>query len=133
MNIPIIALSQLSRDAVKRQGSNSMPQLSDLRESGSIEQDADMVLFIHRYDYQGLNEDPADAGRTELIIAKHRNGEIGNIPLMFRSSEVRFVDEAESLPFQANVSVASLINGDDRFPDPFDGISSNSDFTNTEF
>ena len=133
MNIPIIALSQLSRDAVKRQGSNSMPQLSDLRESGSIEQDADMVLFIYRYDYQGLNEDPADAGRTELIIAKHRNGEIGNIPLMFRSSEVRFVDEAESLPFQANVSVASLINGDDRFPDPFDGISSNSDFTNTEF
>ena len=56
LNVPIIALSQLSRDAVKRTGGNGKPQLSDLRESGSIEQDADMVLFVHRPDYLGLAE-----------------------------------------------------------------------------
>lgn len=95
-NVPIIALSQLSRQAVTRQGSNNRPQLSDLRESGSIEQDADMVLFIHRLDYQGLGgtEDVAK-GQTQLIIAKHRNGEIGDVPLLFRDSMAKFVDGSE--------------------------------------
>lgn len=97
LQIPIIALSQLSRNAVQRQVSNYKPQLSDLRESGSIEQDADMVLFIHRADYGGLSENPEDKGKTTLIIAKHRNGSVGEIPLIFRSSEVKFVDESESL------------------------------------
>ena len=101
MNVPIIALSQLSRDAVKRQGGNNRPQLSDLRESGSIEQDADMVLFIHRYDYQGLSEDASEVGKTDLIIAKHRNGEIGDVPLMFRASEVRFVDMEDTITAQS--------------------------------
>ena len=92
MNVPIIALSQLSRKSEQRDKSNNKPQLSDLRESGSIEQDADMVLFIHRYDYQGLGGDNVAKGDTELIIAKHRNGEIGSIKLIFHDSEARFSD-----------------------------------------
>lgn len=95
MNVPIIALSQLSRQAVTRQGSNNRPQLSDLRESGSIEQDADMVLFIHRLDYQGIGGEDVKQGETQLIIAKHRNGEIGDVDLVFRASEARFVDGRE--------------------------------------
>lgn len=133
MNVPIIALSQLSRDAVKRQGGNNRPQLSDLRESGSIEQDADMVLFIHRYDYQGLNEDASEVGKTDLIIAKHRNGEIGDVPLMFRSSEVRFVDMEDTIAAQSFMPVSSIMNED--MPDPFGGMPSspNSEFMNPEF
>ena len=118
MNVPIIALSQLSRQSENRVGSNRRPQLSDLRESGSIEQDADMVIFIHRYDYQGLNEDPNDVGKTQIIIAKHRNGAIADIDMRFRADEVRFVDEEESLINQAaTMSVASAMNNDNP---PFD-------------
>ena len=113
MNVPIIALSQLSRQSENRVGSNRRPQLSDLRESGSIEQDADMVIFIHRHDYQGLNEDAADVGRTQIIVAKHRNGAIGDIDMRFRADEVRFVDEKESLVnMAASVPVASAMNVD---------------------
>lgn len=113
MNVPIIALSQLSRQSENRQGSNRRPQLSDLRESGSIEQDADMVIFIHRYDYQGLSDNPDDVGRTQIIIAKHRNGSIGDIDMRFRADEVRFVDEQESLVNQADsMPVASAMNDD---------------------
>ncbi len=101
MDVPIIALSQLSRQSENRQGSNRRPQLSDLRESGSIEQDADMVIFIHRYDYQGLSADPDDIGRTQVIIAKHRNGAIADVDMRFRADEVRFVDERESMVNQA--------------------------------
>ena len=101
MDVPIIALSQLSRQSENRQGSNRRPQLSDLRESGSIEQDADMVIFIHRYDYQGLSDNPDDVGRTQIIIAKHRNGAIADIDMRFRADEVRFVDEHESMVNQA--------------------------------
>ena len=110
LNVPIIALSQLSRQAVQRTTSNNRPQLSDLRESGSIEQDADMVLFIHRLDYQGMSENPEDAGKTVLIIAKHRNGEIGDINLVFRSSEVKFVDMSDSLMSQAQQGFSSAMN-----------------------
>ena len=118
LNVPIIALSQLSRAAVQRQTSNNRPQLSDLRESGSIEQDADMVMFIHRADYQGLSENPEDKGKATLIIAKHRNGETCDIDLLFRSSEVKFVDAADSLVEQAARSgnFSSAIN-DAPFPD----------------
>ncbi len=97
LNVPVIALSQLSRSAVNREGSNKRPLLSDLRESGSIEQDADMVLFIHRYDYQGLSEEPEEQGKTDLIIAKNRNGEVGDIHLKFRQSEAKFIEEEDNL------------------------------------
>lgn len=119
LNIPIIALSQLSRNAVQRQASNNKPQLSDLRESGSIEQDADMVLFIHRADYAGMSDNPEDKGKTTLIIAKHRNGSIGEVPLIFRSSEVKFVDESDSLlnaQYDGNVSSAMNSEYDAAFP-----------------
>ncbi len=91
LNIPIIALSQLSR-AVETRGGSKRPQLSDLRESGAIEQDADIVIFIHRPDYYGLTEDPAMTGVSDIIIAKHRNGAVCDVQMRFRSSEVRFVD-----------------------------------------
>lgn len=91
LNIPIIALSQLSR-AVETRGGAKRPQLSDLRESGAIEQDADIVMFIHRPDYYGMEEDPTMKGMAEIIIAKHRNGEVCDVPMRFRASEVKFVD-----------------------------------------
>ena len=111
MQIPIIALSQLSRQSELRDGSRRRPELSDLRESGSIEQDADMVLFIHRLDYQGMAASAEEVGVTQLIIAKHRNGEIGDVPVRFHHEEVRFVDEADSTYRQADV-VNSAMNED---------------------
>jgi len=88
LNIPIIALSQLSR-AVEQRGGDKRPNLSDLRESGQIEQDADMVMFCYRPEYYGFTETMIgdrefDAkGLFMLIVAKHRNGELGEIPLQF--------------------------------------------------
>ena len=82
-----------------------------------------MVLFIHRLDYQGMAASPEDEGKTQLIIAKHRNGEIGDIDLRFHHEEVRFVDEADST-FNQVESVGSAMNNDaapvDYFP-PIDG------------
>ena len=117
LNVPIIALSQLSRQAVNRQGGNGKPVLSDLRESGSIEQDADMVIFIHRPDYVGISEEPGDKEKTQVIIAKHRNGETAEIDMVFKSSMVRFVETNETLDSQAKMSYASAMNNDGR---PFD-------------
>lgn len=95
LDVPILALSQLSR-AVETRGGAKRPQLSDLRESGAIEQDADIVMFIHRADYYGITEDPTQIGLTDIIIAKHRNGEVRDVQMKFRSSEVRFVDVTDS-------------------------------------
>lgn len=95
LDVPIIALSQLSR-AVETRGGAKKPQLSDLRESGAIEQDADLVLFIHRPEYYGLNEDPAMKDVAEILIAKHRNGAVGEVKMKFRPSETKFVDFNDS-------------------------------------
>lgn len=95
LNIPVIALSQLSRAVESRPAASKRPQLSDLRESGSIEQDADMVLFLYRPEYYGLLEDEAGnstAGIAEVIIAKHRNGELATVPLKFVGKFVKFQD-----------------------------------------
>ena len=110
LNVPILALSQLSRNAVQRQGSGGKPVLSDLRESGSIEQDADMVIFIHRPDYLGLSENPEDKEKTQIIIAKHRNGETKDIDMVFRSEQVRFMEPDDTLV--ARASIPSAMNPD---------------------
>jgi len=88
MNVPVIALSQLSR-APESRGGDHRPQLADLRESGSIEQDADLVMFIFREEVY-RQDDPELQGRAEIIIAKQRNGPTGRIMLAFRKSCTRF-------------------------------------------
>jgi replicative DNA helicase len=88
LNVPLIALSQLSRSVESRQP--PIPQLSDLRESGSIEQDADIVSFIYRPGYYEP-DNPDVANITELIIAKHRNGPVGKVSLFFHPERLRFM------------------------------------------
>ncbi len=101
LNVPIIALSQLSRQTEMRGGSKR-PQLSDLRESGAIEQDADIVAFIHRPEYYGINQDEngmPTAGMAEIIIAKHRNGAVTDVNLRFLKDQARFMDvDAVDMP-----------------------------------
>ena len=92
--MPIIALSQLSR-ATETRGGSKRPQLSDLRESGAIEQDADIVAFIHRPEYYGMNTDEngmPTAGMAEIIIAKHRSGAATDVKLRFLKEQTRFMD-----------------------------------------
>ena len=96
INVPIIALSQLNRSVESRDGKR--PQLSDLRESGAIEQDADMVMFIHRPEYYGITQDGDGnslIGVAEIIIAKHRNGSVGDVQLAFKASLAKFMDIEE--------------------------------------
>ncbi|WGH27314.1 MAG: replicative DNA helicase [Candidatus Bostrichicola ureolyticus] len=91
LNIPIIAISQLSR-AVESRGGNKRPLLSDLRESGAIEQDADIVSFIYRPEYYGFNTDTCK-DQAEIIIAKHRNGKLDNIRLRFIKNKAQFLND----------------------------------------
>jgi replicative DNA helicase len=128
VGIPIIALSQLNRSVESREGRR--PQLSDLRESGAIEQDADMVMFIHRPEYYGITQD-ADGnsliGVAELIVAKHRNGSVGDVQLAFKSQLARFSDlEGDSMGIIPEESgtpkkeaiYSSKMNEDNGFPYP---------------
>ncbi|HHN48044.1 MAG TPA: replicative DNA helicase [Bacteroidales bacterium] len=97
LNMPIIAISQLSR-AVETRGGSKKPILSDLRESGAIEQDADMVIFIYRPEYYKITEDAegnSTAGLAEICIAKHRNGKNADIPLRFIENYALFKDYDE--------------------------------------
>ena len=111
LNIPIIALSQLSRNAVQRTGGTGKPQLSDLRESGSIEQDADMVIFIHRPDFVGMSENPEDREKAYIVIAKHRNGEVCDIEMKYKANQVKFIEPDQSLDVYAQQGpVASAAN-----------------------
>jgi replicative DNA helicase len=102
LDIPVLALSQLSRSVENRPGSKK-PILSDLRESGAIEQDADLVIFIYRPEYYGLTVD-ADNNETKglavINIAKHRNGKLGDVNLRFVSQFARFEDPAEASVYQ---------------------------------
>jgi replicative DNA helicase len=94
LNVPVIALSQLSR-AVETRGGDKRPMLSDLRESGSIEQDADMVMFLYRPEYYGLTTDEEGTptlGLCEVIVGKQRNGPVGTVKLEFVSRFGKFQD-----------------------------------------
>lgn len=93
LSVPIIALSQLSRGVESR--IDKKPQLSDLRESGSIEQDADVVLMIYREEYYDP-EDPDKKGLTDLLIRKNRNGAVGEVSLMFNAPTMKFVEIAKA-------------------------------------
>ncbi len=91
LNVPVIALSQLSRAVEQRP--DHRPMLSDLRESGSIEQDADIVMFLYRDDY--YNKDSEDKGLTEVILAKHRGGSTGMVKLIWMGNYTKFADWAK--------------------------------------
>lgn len=96
LNIPIIALSQLSREVEKRKDGNKMPQLSDLRESGAIEQDADMVMFLYRPEYHDITQNEmgeSNKGETFVRIAKHRNGSLENIRLKALLHIQKFIED----------------------------------------
>ncbi len=112
LNIPIIALSQLNRSVESRTGSKR-PQLSDLRESGAIEQDADIVAFIHRPEYYGMTVDEQGlptAGLAEIIVAKHRNGAVDTVKLRFRKEQARFLDYDEDDYGGGYASIDSSMN-----------------------
>lgn len=110
LNVPVIILSQLNR-SVETRGGSKRPQLSDLRESGAIEQDADMVMFIYRPEYYGIEQDEAGAstqGWAQLIVAKHRNGALRDINLRFIADYARFQNASEQpgeLPGQSNTDL----------------------------
>ena len=103
LNIPIIALAQLNRNLMNRMGSNGKPVLSDLKDSGSIEQDADIVVFLHRPGLLGLSDDPDELSRTEVIFAKNRNGNVGSVNMRYVGHLMKFEDEHlyESAPVAA--------------------------------
>jgi replicative DNA helicase len=132
LNIPILALSQLNRSVESREGKR--PQLSDLRESGAIEQDADLVLFIHRPEYYGITEDDSGnslLGVAEIIIAKHRNGATGDIHLSFKKELAKFSDMENQFNHNfgsANQTFSSKMNKEVELAGV--GISKNSNFDN---
>ena len=117
LNVPVISLSQLSI-AVETRGGDKRPQLSDLRESGAIEQDADIVSFIYRPDYYELEEDfDAPKDEAEIIIQKHRNGSLGSVKLRFIKQYVKFTEgnfNRFSSPLDGD--------GENAFADPSGGI-----------
>ncbi len=130
LDIPIIALSQLNRGVENRTGSEGKrPQLSDLRESGAIEQDADMVCFIHRPEYYGIKEDSEGrdlTGLAEIIVAKHRNGAVGDLWLTFKSNFVKFENCDESGNNREYISKINTTPESDTMPRT---IGNNEDFT----
>lgn len=141
LNIPIIALSQLNRGVESREGiEGKRPQLSDLRESGAIEQDADMVCFIHRPEYYKIYQDDRGndlRGMAEIIIAKHRNGATGDVLLRFKGEFARFQNPdddmvipmpgEESMPLRGssmNNSTGSIPPPPPETDNPFGGVGS---------
>jgi replicative DNA helicase len=129
LDLPVIALSQLSR-AVETRGGNKRPQLSDLRDSGAIEQDADIVMFIYRPDYYEMESDPTiSKDQAEIIVSKHRNGALGTVNLKFISQYAKFTDPGDDFfndisgkgpsdNYNAIITRPSRINEEDE-PIPF--------------
>jgi len=139
LDIPVIALSQLSR-AVETRGSSKRPLLSDLRESGAIEQDADIVSFIYRPEYYKIEvwddeEQSPTEGQAEFIVAKHRNGGLDNIRLKFLGKYGKFDNlDDEFTPFtefQSSMNERGITNdlppGDQIFGSSFSSFSDDND------
>ncbi|MCR4603202.1 MAG: replicative DNA helicase [Prevotella sp.] len=140
LNIPILALSQLNRGVENREGQDGKrPQLSDLRESGAIEQDADMVLFVHRPEYYRIFAD--DKGRdlhgmAQIIIAKHRKGATGDVLLTFRGEYTRFENPEDAslgngAPPMGGEIIGSKVN-EGELPNTSEGSSFGSPFDDDE-
>jgi replicative DNA helicase len=137
LNIPIIALSQLSR-SVETRGGDKRPVLSDLRESGAIEQDADIVSFIYRPEYYGLLQDDegnSNAGVGEIIVAKHRNGALDKVRLRFVGEYARFENidnysEDENVPTQSNLN--ANMGFEDEIPQSYTIKSKMNNFDDNE-
>jgi len=130
LDIPVIALSQLSR-AVETRGGTKRPQLSDLRESGAIEQDADIVSFIYRPEYYGIEEwddeeHTSSVGQSEFIVAKHRNGGLDNIRMKFIGQLGKFEDlqtNNSSFEFESKMNENEGWTGRGRLPGPDDAFN----------
>ena len=140
LDIPVLALSQLNRSVESREGKR--PQLCDLRESGAIEQDADIVLFIHRPEYYGITEDEDGnslIGLAEIIIAKHRNGAVGDVRLSFKKNLAKFADMENIIPEDIGggnfgQKLQSKMNDDSNpFGNKSGGIPINSSFDSDKF
>ena len=138
LNIPIVALSQLNRSVESRQGGDGKrPQLSDLRESGAIEQDADIVCFIHRPEYYTRSSEDASGndirGLAEFIVAKHRSGSVDDVKMRFKAKFARFENWDEDDSGFSTGSVGSKLNdlqgADISTSSPFSGGS--ADFLST--
>jgi replicative DNA helicase len=112
LDVPVIALSQLNR-MVETRGGNKRPQLSDLRESGAIEQDADIVLFIHRPEKYGIDvfddDQSPTKGVAEIVLAKHRNGPTGDVRLRFKETYAKFSDMEEIIPLDESIISAYTV------------------------
>jgi replicative DNA helicase len=128
LSVPVLALSQLSR-GVETRGGDKRPQLSDLRESGSIEQDADIVMFLYRPEYYKITQDEdgmPTQGMGEVIIAKHRNGSTGTVKLKFIGKYTKFADfdmPSSDNPFSGMITRESRLNA---FDNDADGFGNNS-------
>jgi len=128
LNVPILALSQLNRGVESREGlEGKRPQLSDLRESGAIEQDADMVLFVHRPEYYHIYQDEQGhdlRGMAQIIIAKHRKGATGDVLLTFRGQFTRFENpedtNLDNHSPQGEIMGSKMNGGDTPLPPPDD-------------
>lgn len=110
LDVPVIALSQLSR-AVETRGGDKIPKLSDLRESGNIEQDADIVMFLYRPEYYGIDQDESGmptANTGEVIIAKHRSGALDNITMSFTGKYTRWSDLNDPTNYSEPADVRSI-------------------------
>jgi replicative DNA helicase len=136
LDVPVVALSQLSR-AVESRAGDKRPQLSDLRESGAIEQDADIVCFIYRpeyYDIETFRDGEPAEGKAELIIAKHRNGSLADVRLRFQGSMARFsdVESQDSGPMilESKINSDSYLSGG---PDSNAGQEFNTGNDNDDF
>jgi replicative DNA helicase len=130
LDVPVIALSQLSRGVESR--TNKRPMLNDLRESGAIEQDADIVMFIYRDEYYGIMHDEqghSTANRAEVNFAKHRGGSLATIDMQFKGETTEFTDlESFQEPLPYNPHLSSLSPADKEFDDNFRDVSGDIPF-----